>query len=44
MSQDQSFAETQVEPLSDDALEEAAGGVCSLSGCSGTTIVIKPDE
>lgn len=27
--------ETEIEPLSDEALEEVSGGVCSWSGCSG---------
>lgn len=27
--------ETEIEPLSDESLEEVSGGVCSWSGCSG---------
>lgn len=27
--------EIEIEPLSDEALEEVSGGVCSWSGCSG---------
>jgi hypothetical protein len=44
MSQDQNYAETEIEPLSDEALEEVSGGTCSTSGCSNTTIVIKPTD
>ena len=31
--------ETEVEPLSDEALEDVAGGVCSLMHCSGGDVV-----
>lgn len=27
--------ETEIEPLSDEALEDVAGGVCSFLNCSG---------
>lgn len=30
-----SQTETEIEPLSDDALEDVSGGVCSLYNCSG---------
>lgn len=28
-------AETEIEPLSDESLEDVSGGVCSLANCSG---------
>lgn len=44
MSQEQNRAEeTEIEPLSDEALEEVSGGVCSDTDCS-KTIIIKPAE
>jgi hypothetical protein len=40
MSQEQNrAAETEIEPLSDEALEEVSGGVCSDTQCSNTVIV-----
>lgn len=27
--------ETEIEPLSDESLEDVAGGVCSIAYCSG---------
>lgn len=41
MSQEQNRAD-EIEPLSDEALEEVSGGVCSDSNCSNTTVVVKP--
>ena len=29
--------ETEIEPLSDESLEEVSGGICSWSGCSNSS-------
>jgi hypothetical protein len=31
--------ETEIEPLSDESLENVAGGVCSLLNCSGGAVI-----
>ncbi|HET6230928.1 MAG TPA: hypothetical protein VFE05_12725 [Longimicrobiaceae bacterium] len=31
-----------IQPLSDESLEEVAGGICSVSSCSNTTTSTKP--
>lgn len=31
--------ETEIEPLADDALENVAGGICSLANCSGGAVI-----
>jgi hypothetical protein len=30
--------ETEIEPLSDENLEEVSGGICSWSSCSNTSV------
>jgi hypothetical protein len=43
MSQEQNHAtETQIEPLSDESLENVSGGVCSISYCSPETVSDNP--
>lgn len=32
----------EIEPLSDESLEDVAGGWCSIIGCSGQTPPTKP--
>lgn len=32
-------AETEIEPLSDESLENVAGGLCSLLSCSGGAVI-----
>jgi hypothetical protein len=36
MAQDTNQQDADIQPLSDESLEEVAGGLCSWSGCSNS--------